>query len=132
MNAGANFVRWSSGWLDPVLGRGLFRLSLWSAESHLTGDVHLHAISACTPLTSVEHTTPWTRRGSSSRRRSCATCGEVATDGPLWRRLKESWYAHHGIARIYPYDPAYRLGAEGYVLKYILKETCLDWGVVTA
>jgi len=132
LSAGRRFVRWCSGWRDPVLGTALFRCSLWSAEEHATGNVHLHAISACTPLTSVDHTTPSPKRGESSARRTCRTCRYVATDGPLWRRLKESWFKHYGIARIYPYDPTYRLGAQGYVVKYILDEKCLDWGVASA
>lgn len=132
MTAGSRFVRWCSAWRDPVLGTPLFRCLLWSAEEHLTGSVHLHAISACTPLTSVEHMRRSSRPDASfPRPRPCRTCAGV-TDGPLWRRLKESWFAHWGIARIYPYDPQYRLGAERYVIKYILDEKCLDWGVVTA
>jgi len=31
--------------------------------------------------------------------------------------------------RAYPYDPKLTYGAEAYVTKYILKETCLDWGI---
>lgn len=131
LTAGQRFVRWCSAWRDPILGRPLFRCSLWSAESHLTGDVHLHAISACTPLTSVEHMREPPTRGVSSPR-PCRVCSHLTSDAPLWRRLKESWFAHYGIARIYPYDARYRLGAEGYVVKYVLDEKCLDWGVVTA
>ena len=47
----------------------------------------------------------------------------------MWRRLKESWFLHHGIARIHPYDPEYKFGAERYVMKYILDDKCLDWGL---
>lgn len=132
ITAGQRFVRWCSAWRDPILGVPLFRCSLWSAESHLTGDVHIHAISACTPLTSVAHMRTSRETVASSGPRSCRVCDRGALDDPLWLRLKESWFAHYGIARIYPYDAKYRFGAEGYVVKYVLDEKCLDWGVVTA
>lgn len=69
----------------------------------------------------------------SSLSTACRMCSRTAAnnDAPLWRRLKESWYAHYGIARIYPYDRKLGGGAERYVLKYILDEKCLDWGVLT-
>lgn len=69
------------------------------------------------------------RAPGSSLQGVCQRCADL--DGPLWRRLKESWFFHHGIARIYPYNPVYKLSAERYVLKYILDEKCLDWGVLT-
>lgn len=141
LTAGLKFARWASGWRNPVLQRGLFRCSLWSAEGHLTGNVHIHALSACTPLASVEHMRS-TRPQASRPWRSCLTCessralGGVNPDDspgeqPLWRRLKESWFVHHGIARVYPYNPTLRFGAERYITKYILDEKCLDWGVLT-
>lgn len=140
MNAGASYVRWCIRWCDPVLHTPLFRLSLWSAESHATGNVHVHAISVCTPLTCIEHYSrrPSDVEKSSGRVRPCRVCsGDTSSDAeaasrnrPLWWQLKESWYAHHGIARVYPYDRNYKLGAEGYVMKYILDDRCLDWGIV--
>lgn len=64
--------------------------------------------------------------------RHCKRCqrrvSSLRTD---WRKLKESWFIHNGLGRFYPYDPKLTCGAVGYVLKYILKETCLDWGVWT-
>lgn len=133
MSAGAALNRWCSGLLPTATaGRSIFRLLLWSAEGHLTGNVHLHALSVCTPVTSFVHMQPRPRPSNDAARRRCCGCDQRAiSEGPMWRRLKESWYHHHGIARIHPYDPKYAFGAERYVIKYILDERCLDWGVET-
>lgn len=131
MNAGASYVRWVSGWRDSVLRTLLCRCSLWSVEGHSTGNAHVHALLACTQLTSFEHMTERSPRDGFSRHRACRTCGGPGkSEEPLWHRLKESWFKHYGIARVYPYDPTLRMGAEGYVVKYVLDEKCLDWGVV--
>jgi hypothetical protein len=39
----------------------------------------------------------------------------------MWRILKESWYAHNGIARVFPYDPTRGGGVAAYVAKYMYK-----------
>lgn len=114
MSAARLMWRWKSAWRQS--GVGLFRLLLWSAEGHVTGNVHLHALSVCTPGASPRH---------------CRRCRSSEVYAETWRRLKESWYIHYGIARIYPYDPTLRTGAAGYVAKYVLDENCLDWGVFT-
>jgi len=87
---------------------------LWSAEEHATGNVHLHALSVTTPAVWLLHAKKSPGIESSSRD---------------WSVLKENWYAKWGIARIFPYDPRLKFGAERYVTKYVLAETCLDWGI---
>lgn len=118
MSAGRNLLRWCSAWRTECpggKGSKLFRLLLWSAEEHQTGAVHLHALSVTTPAVSPTH---------------CRRCHEkVSSLSNVWRKLKESWFHHYGISRVYPYNPALRFGAERYVVKYVLAETCLDWGV---
>ena len=129
MTAGAHLNFWCSGW-RTLQKDCMFRLLLWSAESHILGNVHLHALSVCTPLDFAEHMRLRRSRGRESWSRECGPCSQRAVaEGPDWRRLKESWYVHHGIARVYPFDPRFRFGAERYVVKYILDEKCLDWGV---
>lgn len=131
MTAGAHLNSWCSGWRTPAKDCA-FRLLLWSAESHILGNVHLHALSVCTPLDFAEHMRLRRSRGRESWSRECGPCSQRAVaEGPDWRRLKESWYVHHGIARVFPFDPRYRFGAERYVTKYILDEKCLDWGIET-
>lgn len=119
LSASARLLTWCSRWrvAAPRTAKPLFRLLLWSAEGHASGNVHLHALSACIHSMSPAH---------------CGRCtGSSSPHDPPWRILKESWYTHHGIARVRPYDAQLGGGAEGYVLKYVLKETCLDWGVAT-
>jgi len=93
--------------LNPV------RWCLWSAERHSTGNVHIHALLECTGNTSWQH---------------CKRCNHVFAHGrPLWSALKESWYVHHGIARVYPFDPTRQIGGVNYVVWYILSEESVDW-----
>lgn len=90
-------------------------LLLWSVEPHETGNAHIHALLAHTHETSVAH---------------CARCRNA--DRRLWKRLNESWYKHHGIARFRPYDSGLAFGAERYVVKYVLDNRWgdqVDWGV---
>jgi len=117
MDAGAKFVRWCSEWSTFQGGRTIraFRLLLWAAESHLTGDVHIHALSVCTPLVYATH---------------CKRCNpRVAYCTHEYQQLKESHWIHHGKMVARRYNPALKFGAEQYVTKYILKESCLDWGL---
>lgn len=118
LTAGQHFRRWCSGWRwGSVGGKPIkaFHLLLWSAEEHQTGAVHLHALSVTTLGVSPKH---------------CPRCqGRVSSQSTNWRKLKEAWFKHFGIARIFPYDPKYQFGAERYVTKYVLDESCLDWGV---
>ena len=118
ITAGQRLTSWCSRWVGRERGRsGLFKLLLWSAESHSTGAVHLHALSVTTPAASLKH---------------CSRCQpRISSLREPWRKLKESWFQHHGIARVRPYDARLRFGAERYVIKYILHEACLDWGVET-
>ena len=118
MNAGQRLVRWCSAWRPASGARTpLFRLLLWSAEGHVTGNVHLHALSVTTPAVSPTH---------------CRRCRDkVSSLFASWQKLKESWFLHHGIARIRPYNPSLNFGAARYVTKYVLDESCLDWGVET-
>ena len=118
MNAGQKLHRWSSAWRVALGARTpFFRLLLWSAEGHATGNVHLHALSVTTPAVSPRH---------------CRRCrGIVSSHRELWRKLKESWFLHYGIARIRPYDPSLNFGAARYITKYVLDESCLDWGIFT-
>lgn len=119
LTASRRLTTWSKAWHGTSSARGsTFRLLLWSAESHKSGNVHLHALSVCTPGAFLKHCPRCQDRVSSLR-----------TD---WRKLKESLYIHHGLARVYRYDPTLTCGAVGYVLKYILSRNCLDWGVWTA
>lgn len=123
-HAGRLLNRWLTGWrgceCQGARGFRLFRFTLWSAEGHLTGNVHLHALSVISPAPSVTHC-----------RRCHIVASSVSRSWPLWKLLKESWFIHHGIARVFPYDERLTCGAEGYVTKYVLDEKCLDWGVVT-
>jgi len=115
MSAGQRLTRWCSAWRTFRGGREetLFRCLLWSAEEHKTGLVHLHALSVTTPGALPTH---------------CPRCHESSAN-PLWKTLKESWWQHWGISRVFPYNPKLAFGAEAYVTKYILKPTCLDWGL---
>jgi len=115
--AGKRFVTWCSAWRAFLGGRetGVFRLLLWSAESHMTGDVHVHALSVCTPLDYATH---------------CPNCqGRIESSRKEYQKLKESHWLDHGKMVARRYDPALKFGAEQYVTKYILKPTCLDWGI---
>lgn len=120
LTAGRHFVRWCSAWRTGSPGAKrtkVFRLLLWSVEEHQTGNVHLHALSVTTLAVSPTH---------------CRRCQDRVSSHPdLWRQLKESWFLHYGISRVYPYDRNLRFGAERYVTKYVLAETCLDWGIET-
>lgn len=138
LTGGASFVRWLSGWRESGAsgpGAPLCRISLWCAEEHASGNAHIHALSAFTLGALSKHCVPRAQAASSNRWRVCPGCdAQVSTsEGPLWRRLKEAWFYHNGIARVYDYDPSYAFGAERYVLKYILDDTrrVLDWGVWT-
>jgi hypothetical protein len=113
MNAGALLTQWCSRWEQPN-GDKYFRFLLWSAESHLTGNVHLHALSVVTPETLHRH---------------CDFCKGALSRSTEWRILKESWWAHCGRAVIRPFDESLRMGAERYVTKYVMDEKCLDWGI---
>lgn len=114
LTAGPRLIRWCSGW-STLTGAHKFRLLLWSAEEHKSGLVHLHALSACSPDPLQRH---------------CDECLTTLRLSPEWRTLKESWWLHWGKAKIEPYNPALRFGAERYVTKYVLDEQCLDWGVM--
>lgn len=111
-------VRLWTSWLRRMSGTGgeaSCRCALWSAEAHVNGNVHIHALLEFTP------SAYWTH---------CEECAaSFHPKGPFWRVMKESWYFHRGIARCTPYNPALCFGAERYVVKYVLKENCLDWGV---
>lgn len=120
-SAGRLLTRWLQGWREsrsarkPASSQKTTRCLLWSAEGASTTHVHAHALLVSTPGVFNWH---------------CKRCERASKLSPEWRRLKESWYCHYGIARIEPYKPALRFGAERYVLKYILSESVLDWGVV--
>ncbi len=86
---------------------------LWSVHLHLSGHVHVHALWDDSGRTVREHC-KGCRRSSRAR-------------DPSYRRLKEAWHAHWGIARFLPYDETRGRGAIGYILRYVLKEECLDW-----
>lgn len=118
LSAGPKLVRWCSRWttvglLDSPSARS-FRLLLWSAESHASGDVHLHALSVNTQKVLQRH---------------CDSCASALRLSPDWKIMKESWWLHHGRCTVFPYDPALNMGAERYVTKYVLDESCLDWGI---
>lgn len=117
MSAGPILLRWCSRW-QSVAFSPTFRLLLWSAEAHSMGNVHLHALSVCTP---------------GALQRHCPRCQDVSSrrDKPDWWHLKESWWMHYGKAVVRPYDPSLKFGAERYVTKYVLDENCLDWGLET-
>lgn len=122
MTAGRKFTRWCSEWQSTAPGRRpwpLFRLLLWSAEEHKSGFVHIHALSALSPGQYLR------RSNRPNRNHDWSDLGI----SPLWRILKEDWYGKFGIARIFPYDPQFKFGAERYVTKYVLDENCLDWGL---
>jgi len=121
LTAGLRYTRWLSRWRCVSGGRerNPFRLVLWSAESHASGDVHCHALSVCTPLVLPTHC-----------RRCQPILSSYPSDTPDWRVLKESAWRDIGKATFRPYDPTLRFGAEAYVTKYVMKPTCLDWGVL--
>jgi hypothetical protein len=113
MTAGQRLMRWAAAWSAGPRGKW-FRSMLWSAEEHKSGAVHCHALLVTTRAVSPTH---------------CDRCrARVSGLHADWRKLKESWFIHNGLARVYPYNPAFAFGAERYVLKYVLKPTCLDWG----
>lgn len=116
MSAGARFLGWLSRWRRCVPTESPWQLVLWSAEEHLSGNVHIHALSVCTPEVLWWH---------------CRECRRALSRSPNWRVLKESWWTHYGKAQVRPYDPAYRFGAERYVTKYVLGDKNLDWGIAT-
>jgi len=84
---------------------------VWCVELQLRGTAHIHALMVGGALTSGPH---------------CARCFRETGwnwHWPLWRVLKESWYAHHGIARIFPFDERRGGGVAGYVAKYMYKSS---------
>lgn len=107
---------WLSVWRTQGRRCPLSRI-LFSVEAQSRGTAHLHALSDSGPPPTYSH---------------CAKC--FASMGwnsswPTWQILKESWYQHHGIARIYPFDETRAGGCAGYVTKYILSDECCDWGL---
>jgi len=93
---------------------------LWSAELQQRGTAHIHALLICATTITSPH---------------CSACFRgmgINLAWPTYHHLKESWYCHHGIARIYPFDQKRAGGCAGYVTKYILSDECCDWGLWTA
>jgi len=41
--------------------------------------------------------------------------------------LKESWYKHYGIARVFPFNPELKIGGLTYVVWYIVSDQCETW-----
>lgn len=113
--ASSKLISFCSAWATLSGGKH-FKFLLWSAEEHMTGSVHLHALSV---------------NSREPIQRHCEKCLRALSCGPEWKILKESWFMHHGIARVFPYKPELRFGAERYVTKYVLDEKCLDWGIET-
>ena len=100
---------------DKSAREGFWRGVLWSVEPHQTGAPHIHALFERTPEPMTGH---------------CRSCADgIRFSEPEWKQWNESWYYHHGIARFYVFDPARGFGAENYVLKSILSENMLDWGI---
>jgi len=104
---------WLSTWnrhsaLDP------FRSLLWSAERHVMGSVHIHALSVGPEQALLPH---------------CRRCENASSRQQAFQRLKESWAIHHGWCRCFPYRDDIGRGGMTYVAKYILDPRCLDWGI---
>jgi hypothetical protein len=87
------------------------RSLVWSAELQQRGTAHIHALLVGMQSHSFGH------------------CEKCTKEGPLYRILKESWYHHHGLARFRPYDDSVGAGGMAYVLKYILSDSCEEWGL---
>jgi len=82
---------------------------VWCAETQSRGTAHIHALGDKAAEISGPH---------------CARCWNAKgwnSTWSQWQILKESWYVHHGIARIYPYDESRGGGVAGYVAKYMYK-----------
>lgn len=127
LSASQRFRRWCWAWCATD-GVRTIRLLLWSVERTSRDAVHGHALWVHTGRVCVGHSRATSRRellGPCSNRR----CRRAMRLEPAWRRFKESWYAHAGIMRCEPYKPALKFGAERYVLKYVMDEKCLDWGL---
>jgi hypothetical protein len=82
---------------------------IWCVEMQLRGTAHIHALGVSGAPISGAH---------------CVHCYSRTAwnpNWPTWRILKESWYVHSGIARIFPYDDARGGGVAAYVAKYMYK-----------
>lgn len=89
----------------------------WCAETQSRGTAHIHALS----VTGVDQPTPHCRR--------CFQQMGYNQSWPLWLRMKESWFVHHGIARIYPFDCTRVAGVVAYIVKYMWKTADPEWGL---
>lgn len=90
-------------------GRSPLSRLLWCVEMQSRGAAHIHALGVNGAPLSTPH---------------CSACFASLgwrQDAWMWWVLKESWAAHHGWARIYPYDAARGGGVAGYVAKYMYK-----------
>lgn len=89
---------------------------LWSAERHVNGSVHLHALLECSlvQLSLLDNPLP-------------ADPGSSALRSWSYQELNDDWYHHHGIARFHPFDEERACGGITYVVKYVMSESCIDW-----
>jgi len=111
-----SFRWWLQGWRAHSTSCPISRV-LWCAELQSRGTAHLHALWVAGPGPTAIHC------------QGCLASMGWNSDLPYFHQLKESWYCHHGIARIYPFDPTRGGGCAGYVTKYILSDECSDWGL---
>jgi len=105
---------WLHRWRANKRSSPISRL-LWSAELQSRGTAHIHALSVAGQHPTSPH---------------CPSCfRKMGTNlsWPYYHIIKESWYHHHGIARVYDYDAARGGGCAGYVTKYVLSDECCDW-----
>lgn len=104
---------WLSQWARASLragGQPPIKRLVWCVELQLRGTAHIHALCIGHP----EHSGP-----------HCASCFRKMgynRSSPLWWVLKESWFHHHGIARVYAFDTARAGGVSAYVAKYMYKD----------
>lgn len=114
------------GWRSPV------SRILWCVETQLRGTAHIHALGVRGTSTLTTHCKKCSRRTvfdvTSGLSRSVRA---FDPDWPVWRNLKESWFCHWGIARIFPFDPLRAGGVLGYLTKYMFKSTgeSPEWGM---
>lgn len=104
-------------WLSKFpVGEKPFGRVVFSVEKQFEGTAHIHALMT------------ETSRPLSAHCERCSASSKL-TD-PRWRRLKESWFFHAGIARFLPYRDDIGRGGIAYVMKYILSDECEDWGIL--
>jgi hypothetical protein len=108
-------------WLSGFTGRRSTRRDtsrhpvssiLWSAERHLSGSVHIHALLEGWGEQWLPH---------------CKDCQGDPPHRIPWKGLNESWFHHHGIARFRAYDDSIGCGGIAYVVKYVVSDACVDW-----